>query len=358
MKRIKEIPIFIEIGSRPQGGVKNIKKGILSIGGEHIGLNGKLFLKNPKYVSLKFYESAKLGKITANDVLLCKDGALSGKVVMVDESFNQKAMINEHVFILKSDNKIIQKYIFYYLKSDTGQILLKSIVTGAAQGGINSTNLKNLKIPIPLIEVQKKIITEIEQLEQKEQKNIQIIEQKKKETELIVEEIFKINPKVKINEKLTFEYGKSLPKNKRVPGSYPVVGSNGINGWHNEYCVEKPVLIIGRKGSAGKVNLFNKNCWPIDTTFYVKLLNSQESIKFYYYILKYIELQIINLVRGAGVPGLNRSDIYKLNIPNVNHKIQTQIILRIEKPEAEIERLEKENSTLRDQIKEVLRRYL
>ncbi|MGF1496081.1 MAG: restriction endonuclease subunit S [Elainellaceae cyanobacterium] len=36
-------------------------------------------------------------------------------------------------------------------------------------------------------------------------------------------------------------------------GQYPVFGSSGIVGYHNEYLVEAPALIVGRKGSVGEV---------------------------------------------------------------------------------------------------------
>ena len=58
------------------------------------------------------------------------------------------------------------------------------------------------------------------------------------------------------------EYGASLPKKKRVEGPYPVVGSNGVTGYHSEYLVEGPAIIVGRKGSAGEVTLIDKNVLP------------------------------------------------------------------------------------------------
>ena len=36
------------------------------------------------------------------------------------------------------------------------------------------------------------------------------------------------------------------------PGAYPVVGSNGIIGYHNEYTTELPVITVGRSGSVGR----------------------------------------------------------------------------------------------------------
>lgn len=51
----------------------------------------------------------------------------------------------------------------------------------------------------------------------------------------------------------TLEYGKPLPERVRTEGDYPVMGSNGVIGTHNEFLVKGPVIIVGRKGSAGRV---------------------------------------------------------------------------------------------------------
>lgn len=45
--------------------------------------------------------------------------------------------------------------------------MLKSNIRGQAQGGLNSTNLNNIKIPLPPKKLQEKIIAEIEAIEQK-----------------------------------------------------------------------------------------------------------------------------------------------------------------------------------------------
>ena len=75
--------------------------------------------------------------------------------------------------------------------------------------------------------------------------------------------------RVRLDKIISLEYGKALQESKRIEGIYPVMGSNGIVGYHNEYLVKAPAIIVGRKGSAGKVTFIDKNCYPIDTTFYV-----------------------------------------------------------------------------------------
>ena len=137
-------------------------------------------------------------------------------------------------------------------------------------------------------------------------------------------------PLRRFQEVCTLEYGASLPKEKRVEGPYPVVGSNGITGYHNEFLVEGPAIVVGRKGSAGEVTLIEKNCFPIDTTYYVKQTNPAESnISFLFWILKTLNLP--ELRGGAGIPGLNRTDVYETHqIPLPPLEVQKEIVAEIE----------------------------
>jgi type I restriction enzyme M protein len=137
----------------------------------------------------------------------------------------------------------------------------------------------------------------------------------------------------------TLEYGASLPKDKRVDGPYPVVGSNGITGYHTEYLVQGPAIVIGRKGSAGEVTWIAKDCFPIDTTYYIKQTNPAESdLRYLYWLLKTLNLP--ELRGGAGIPGLNRNEVYEAHkIPLPPLKVQKEIVAEIEGYQQEIELL-------------------
>ena len=128
----------------------------------------------------------------------------------------------------------------------------------------------------------------------------------------------------------TLEYGASLPKAKRVEGPFPVVGSNGITGYHSDFLIKGPTIVIGRKGSAGEVTFIQENCFPIDTTYYVKQTNPSESDLIYlYWVLKSLKLQ--ELRGGAGIPGLNRSEVYQTHqIPLPPLEVQKEIVAEIE----------------------------
>ncbi|MGV8118314.1 MAG: restriction endonuclease subunit S [Candidatus Xenobiia bacterium LiM19] len=120
-------------------------------------------------------------------------------------------------------------------------------------------------------------------------------------------------PRVRLNKILSLEYGKSLPAQERDKnGSFIVAGSNGIDGYHSQAIVTGPGIVVGRKGSAGKVTWYDNDFWPIDTTYYVKTKIKLE-IRWLFYILGQIKLS--DFINVTGVPGLNRNDVYHIEIP-------------------------------------------
>lgn len=132
----------------------------------------------------------------------------------------------------------------------------------------------------------------------------------------------------KIGDLFAFEYGKSLTKKERKEtGSYPVYGSNGIVGFHDEYLVEGPAIIIGRKGAVGEVEFETNNLWPIDTTYYVKVAEYLD-FKYSYFLLK--SLVLSRLDKSTAIPGLNRNDAYDLNVDLPPLPEQRAIVSRIE----------------------------
>jgi len=113
----------------------------------------------------------------------------------------------------------------------------------------------------------------------------------------------------RLGEILQLNYGKSLPVKSRVDGAVPVYGSNGVVGTHNASTVEKPGLVVGRKGSAGRVHFSRGPFCPIDTTFYVTQDDAPDvDLEFLFYLLRHIDLT--RITGDVGVPGLNRDMAY------------------------------------------------
>ena len=90
-----------------------------------------------------------------------------------------------------------------------------------------------------------------------------------------------------IGDHIELAYGDGLPERNRKGGKYPVYGSNGVVGFHNEALVKGPGIIIGRKGTVGQVTLSKTDFWPIDTTYYVNLKEDGD-ILFWFYLLSLV----------------------------------------------------------------------
>jgi type I restriction enzyme S subunit len=126
----------------------------------------------------------------------------------------------------------------------------------------------------------------------------------------------KVYPLVSVQDVAKVHYGKSLKAEERVlSGLIPVFGSSGKIGTHDKTLVEYPTIIIGRKGSVGKVTYAEQGGWPIDTTvFYTEIIKPKKlNLRFFFYALKNSNLERWTIT--TSIPGINRDDIYKTKIP-------------------------------------------
>ena len=115
----------------------------------------------------------------------------------------------------------------------------------------------------------------------------------------------------RVGKLLDIQYGKALPAADRsVQGSVAVYGSNGVVGYCEATLAQEPAIIIGRKGSAGALNLCDGPSWTTDVAYFL-IPPAFFNIRFLF-----VALQTLDLARlGKGVkPGLNRSEAYQLPI--------------------------------------------
>lgn len=109
---------------------------------------------------------------------------------------------------------------------------------------------------------------------------------------------------------LKLEYGKPLPDEDRVvDGRFAVYGANGEKARSDRFYHDKRSIIVGRKGSAGEINLTDEKFWPLDVTYFVTFDEKRHDLKFLYYLLDTLNLP--SMARGVK-PGINRDDVYAL----------------------------------------------
>ena len=82
-----------------------------------------------------------------------------------------------------------------------------------------------------------------------------------------------------------FAYGETLTSDMRQSGTVPVFGSNGRVGSHSSANTNSPCIVIGRKGSFGKVNFVSQPVFAIDTTYFVDERYSRSNLRWLSYTL-------------------------------------------------------------------------
>jgi len=117
--------------------------------------------------------------------------------------------------------------------------------------------------------------------------------------------------RMKFIEFVLLKRGYDLPVAQRVAGCVPVVASNGQVGWHNQAKVKAPVVVTGRSGTIGKVELYETDCHPLNTTLYSQSLNGNDPW-FAKYFLEHFQMERFST--GTGVPTLNRNYVHEADI--------------------------------------------
>ncbi len=282
---------------------------------------------------------------------------LSGDVVMTTEAplgevaqlGGEKVALAQRVITLRGKAGFLDNaYLLYLFQTEEMQEQLKSRATGTTVLGIKQSELRKLGIRIPPFALQRSATGVLKALDDR----ITLLRETNATLEAIAQALFKswfvdfdpVHAKqagrapegmdeataalfpdefeeselgavprgwfVSKLESLTeLAYGKALKAADRVEGPVPVYGSGGITGYHDSSLAIGPSVIVGRKGTVGSLYWEDRPFFPIDTVFYVK---AHKPLTYCYYLLQTLGLE--NMNTDGAVPGLNRSNVYRLQI--------------------------------------------
>ena len=111
----------------------------------------------------------------------------------------------------------------------------------------------------------------------------------------------------------TMTYGDALASDRRLDGEIPVMSSGGVSGSHVLANTQAPVIVVGRKGSHGSIWWSSRPSFVIDTAFYIDGRNTSAELRWLYYVLKTLNLDVLS--NDVGVPGLGREVAYQAQVP-------------------------------------------
>ncbi len=107
----------------------------------------------------------------------------------------------------------------------------------------------------------------------------------------------------------SLQRGHDITENELRDGRFPVISSSGIIGYHSEKTSIAPNVVVGRKGTIGKVHYLASDFWAHDTSLYVTDFHGNQE-KYIFYLLEYLDLARHGTKSGS--PSLNRNDIHPI----------------------------------------------
>ena len=288
-----------------------------------------------------------------NVITISASGAYSGYV----NYFKKPIFASDCNTINSKDEKQIStKLIYEFLRLIQKEIYW--LQRGQAQPHVYGEDIAKIKIPLPPLDIQQKIVSEIEVLQQKEAKAKEEIERLRRD---IVEKIrmsfSKKNSFKKIGDIIDLSSGKLLSEKDRINGIYPVYGGNGITGYHNHFLIDFSTIVIGRVGEyCGSIHISKEKSWVTDNALYVTDFLIPCDIVFLLHILK--EVNLNQYASRKSQPNISQTTIKSIKIPVPPLSEQQKIVSEIEKIEAEIVALENEIAGIPKQKETILRKYL
>ena len=120
-----------------------------------------------------------------------------------------------------------------------------------------------------------------------------------------------------LSELATIKYGKNQKKVVTDDKIIPIYGTGGLMGYATTSLYDKPSVLIGRKGSIGKVKYVEHPFWTVDTLFYTVINTDIVIPKYLFYSMSLIDLNIYN--EGTTIPSLRTETLNRieLNIPSI-----------------------------------------
>lgn len=310
--------------------------------------NGEIF-KASKYISKLGLEKSSAKLIPANSVLVAMYGATAGQVGLL----RFEATTNQAVCSILPSDKYNPKFLYYILSSKTENLIQMSV--GGAQPNISQDIIKNIKIPLPPLEVQEEIVKELDGYQAVIDGAQKVIDNWKP--------TLPINPnweKVKLGDVCELTYGYTDTALEAGDTRFIRITDIDIfgqikdndckyinsNNETDKYLLHNNDIIVARTGATyGKTALFKGDYKAVYASFLIKLdFDKTKVYNPYYWAFAqsqdYIN-QAAKLVSGVAQPQFNANAIKNIEFYIPSIEIQKEIVLKIQEEEKAIEECKK-----------------
>ena len=283
----------------------------------------------------------------ANTITVAQYGT-AGFVNWQDKRF----WANDICYSLFPADVLDNRFLYYFLKNSS-PIIDKLVNRDAVPFHLPQNNISNISIPIPPLEVQDEIVKILDRFADYAAELQAELQARRLQYEYYRNLLLTFNPSaygcgtddaqkdclwLTLKDVAIIKNGKDYKHCNN--GDYPVYGSGGIMTYVDQYCYDKPTVILPRKGSIGKIHYLDTPFWNVDPAYYT-IINTQLIVpKFLYYFLTTIDLEKKNCGKGA-VPSLTQDILYRISIPIPPLELQEKIVAILDRFETLVNDLSK-----------------
>ena len=325
---------------------------------------------NNKFAEFNYYNGSVVEKFIVNDGDLLFSWSGSKGTSFGPHIWNGgKAILNQHIFRVEHTGKIIKEYFYWALKKLVAEVE-ENLHGGVGLVHITKGDLEKLQIPLPPLEVQQKIVTEIEQYQkvidgcnlviQNYKPNFRIDEswEKKKLDEVcdIITDGTHLKPTY-------VESGIKFLSSKNV--------TSGIIDWNDiKYISEKEHkllskranpqrndILLAKNGTTG-IAALNDTDEVFDIYVSLALLRPTKEIYplFLLHVLNsdIVKEQFNSRLKGVGVPNLHLNEIKEVQIHFPPIEEQHSIVNQIQSEMQAVEQCKSLKTQMENKIKEVI----
>ena len=263
--------------------------------------------------------------LVPGDIVVARIGATTGKAYLVDDC--PESIFASYLIRVKTQSSLFSPFLSTYFRTHDYWRQIRQSKGGRLKGGVNIPILQNLKIPLPPLPEQRAIAHVLGAIQEGKAARQRELELERERKAALMDHLFSYGTKgeprkqteigeipeswevVRLGKIVTLQRGKDLPVQSRRAEDIPIVGSNGIVGWHNEPVENVPIpgVATGRSGSIGLLTYIDQPYWPLNTALYVRDFHGNNPL-FVYYWLHLFPFEKYG--QGVSVPTLNRNLVH------------------------------------------------
>lgn len=349
-KKLDNINVEIIDGDRgknyPNGNDFKKEKYCLFLNAKNVTENGFNF-SDVTFINKEKDNVLRKGKLERKDIVLTTRGTVGNVAYYSDNVPYKNIRINSGMVIIRCMENIIPKYLYYALKSKYVQEQINRVRTGSAQPQLPISILKNIKVNISNVDIQKKIVKILEAVDNKIELNNQINDNLHDLAEQQFIKIYKTGEKKTLDDLLDDVSTGSRPKGGAQSEGIPSIGAEkiekfGVYDYSSEKYISEnfyeklkngkvksgDVLLYKDGAYTGKVSMclngFPHNKSAVNEhVFILNTKNNWAQNYLYFTIYNKENREMLERIASskAAQPGLNQTELKSLKINICNKEI-------------------------------------